>query len=268
MKTNGQGEPIRYKARLVAKGCSQKYGVDYSETFAPVVRYNTIRYLMAYAVQRKMKIYQMDAITAFLQGELEEEIFMCQPERYENGSNLVCRLNKAVYGLKQAGRQWNKKLDKFLIDIGFTKSQCDPCVYIKPNLIIAIYVDDFLIFYLDSVKLDEIRKQLHQHFRMKDVGMAKNCLGMNINQGENFIELDQIQYVREVLQRFGMDGCKPTKTPSEMNKKLTQQMITDDNSITGQVPYQEIIGSLLYLSNATRPDLAFATSDMSRFNVF
>lgn len=266
LKTNQNDEPMRYKARLVAKGCGQKAGIDYNETFAPVVRNNTIRFLVAYAVQRAMKIFQMDAVTAFLQGELDEEIYMYQPDGFTDGSDRVCKLNKAVYGLKQAGRQWNIKLDGFLISIGFEKSKCDPCVYIMIDLIIAIYVDDFLIFYTDSAKLDEIRKKLHGKFKMKDIGMAKNCLGMNINQGDGFIELDQGRYALEILQKFGMATCKAAVSPSELNQRLSLYTITGDNDIAGRVPYQEVIGSLLYLANATRPDLAYSTSDMSRFN--
>lgn len=266
VKMNERNEPARYKARLVAKGCGQRFGIDYYETFAPVVRHNSIRFLLAVAVQRRMKIHQMDVITAFLQGDLEEDIFMQQPEGYKDNTNRVCKLNKAVYGLKQAGRQWNLKLDGFLISIGFMRSQCDPCIYMMYDLIIAIYVDDFLIFYTDDAKLDEIRSQLHQQFQMKDIGLAKSCLGMNINQGEDFIELDQHQYVHAILEKFGMTTCKPSVSPSDMSQKMSVDMINDENSIVGKVPYQEVVGSLLYLANATRPDLAFATSDMSRFN--
>lgn len=261
-----ENEPVRFKARLVAKGCGQKYGVDYTETFAPVVRHNTIRFLMAMAVKREMKVYQMDVITAFLQGDLNEEIFMLQPEKFNDGTQRVCKLNKAVYGLKQAGRQWNLKLDSYLISIGFSKSQCDPCVYVRRNLILAIYVDDFLIFYVDEGALDRLRRQLHHHFRMKDIGLAKNCLGIHIKQGNNFIELDQIPYVLEILRKFGMTECRPCKSPSATDSKLTKKPLNQQTSLVGKVPYQEVVGSLLYLANSTRPDISYATSNVSRFN--
>lgn len=128
-KRNDSGEVIRYKARLVAKGCAQKYGIDYNETFSPVVRYASIRFLIALAVKNSYKIHQMDAITAFLQGSLDEMLFMEQPEGYKDGTNRVCRLNKAVYGLKQAGRQWNVKLDDALKRFGLKKCKTDPCIY-------------------------------------------------------------------------------------------------------------------------------------------
>lgn len=266
VKNDGDDKPQRYKARLVAKGYAQKAGIDYDETFSPVVRHNTIRFLVALAAEKQMKIFQMDAITAFLQGELTEEIFMEQPEAFNDGTNRVCRLNKAVYGLKQAGRVWNKKLDGFLTNAGYVKSKCDPCVYVKGNLIIAVYVDDLLIFYSDIKKLDEAREQLHTHFKMKDIGQAKCCLGIRINQCADFIELDQSKYVIFLLQKFGMAQCKPCKTPSELNQKLTKGMVDEQNSITGTVPYQELVGSLLYLANGTRPDIAYAISEVSRFN--
>lgn len=266
LKTNDKNEPLRYKARLVAMGCGQKYGIDYEETFSPVVRHNTIRFLMALAVERNMKVYQMDAITAFLQGDLEEEIYMTQPEGFEDGSDRVCRLHRAIYGLKQAGRQWNKKLDQFLIEIGFERDKCDPCVYLKINLIIAIYVDDLLIFFTDRSLLDELKARLHQKFKMKDIGLAENCLGINIKQVNDFIELSQQKYVIAILQKFGMLNAKPAVSPSDTSKKLSKSMVNENNSITGLVPYQEAVGCLLYLANATRPDISFATSDVSRFN--
>lgn len=266
IKNDGGDGPNRYKARLVAKGYAQKAGIDYEETFSPVVRHNTIRFLMALAVECGMKVYQMDAVTAFLQGELSEEIYTEQPESFHDGTNRVCRLNKAIYGLKQAGRVWNLKLDSHLKKMGFKRSLCDPCVYIKPNIIIAVYVDDLLIFYISISDLDDTRKQLHTHFRMKDIGQAKCCLGISIKQGADFIELDQSKYILEILEKFGMQQCKPCTSPSELNLKLTNSMINEENSITGTVPYQQLVGSLLYISNATRPDIAYAISEVSRFN--
>lgn len=266
IKIDGNSGAKRYKARLVAKGFGQKEGIDFTETFSPVVRLNTIRILMALAVQNGMKIHQMDAITAFLQGDVEEELYMQQPIGFNDDSGNVCRLNKAIYGLRQAGRQWNKKLDAFLLQIGYKRSSSDPCVYIKRNLIIAIYVDDFLIFYLNLEELNTIRDQLHGKFSMKDVGAAKYCLGITINQMNDCIELDQSHYINNVFKQFGMSECKAAKTPSELNEKLSRQMFDEKNSLVGKVPYQEAVGCLLYMANATRPDICHATSDVSRFN--
>lgn len=223
----------------MAKGYAQRAGIDYDETFAPVVRHNTIRTLIALAAQQNINIFQMDAITAFLQGDLIEDIFMEQPEGFHDGTKRVCQLNRAVYGLKQAGRVRNRKLDGYLTSIGFIKSLCDPCVYVKANLIIAVYVDDLLIFYRNDHELNETRQLLHKKFRMKDIGLAKCCLGIHINQDTNYIELSQSKYIIDVLKKFGMAQCKPCGTPSELNQKLTKDMVNDENRITGMVPGME-----------------------------
>lgn len=267
-KTDENGNVTRYKARLVAKGCSQKYGIDYGETFAPVIRYTSIRFLIALAAKNHLKIHQMDAITAFLQGDLDETIYMEQPELYSDGTKRVCKLNRAIYGLKQAGRQWNIKLDAALRKFGLVKSKLDPCLYYSGNLnhLVAIYVDDFLIFYKSDKQLDKLKRFLCETFKMKDIGPAKHCIGVRIQQEIDTIRLDQTNYIREILERFGMGECKPVGTPSDTNQKLSTQMVNDENSIVGQVPYQEAVGCLLYLAGATRPDIAFAVNDVSRFN--
>lgn len=264
-KTDDHGKIIRYKARLVAKGCSQKYGVDYLETYAPVVRPASIRFLIALAVRNGMKIYQLDAVTAFLQGNLREEIYMEQPDGYEDDTSRVCKLNKAIYGLKQAGREWNNKLDHSLKKFGFKRCKADPCIYHFKSLkiIIAVYVDDFLIFYVNDEQLSKVKCFLSHAFKMKDIGLAKNCLGLNINQTEEYIEIHQIPYVEEILHRFCMVGCKPVNSPMDPNTKLVFDPKSD---FTGKIGYQELIGALLYLAGATRPDIAFAVNFLSRFN--
>lgn len=223
---------------------------------------------MALAVKKNFRIHQMDVITAFLQGDLKEEIFMEQPEAYHNGSNLVCKLNRSVYGLKQAGRQWNLKLDNALKKFGLIRSLMDPCIYYtkKMNLLIAIYVDDFLIFYTKLDELNDLKKFLNETFKMKDLGPAKHCIGINIKQTGKGIELNQTRYIEEVLNRFRMQDCKPVKNPSDTNQKLSVQLVTEENSLVGKVPYQELVGCLLFLSQATRPDIAFAVNNVSRFN--
>lgn len=267
-KCDDKGKIIRYKARYVAKGYSQLHGVDYNDTFSPVVRHSSIRFLFAVAVKLRLKIHQLDVVTAFLQGDLEETIFMEQPDCYVDNTNKVCRLNKPIYGLKQASRQWNKKLDSALQNFGLKRSKNDPCIYfsMNTNIIIAVYVDDFLIFYLHECELMEMMKFMDQSFRIKDLGPARKCIGININQLKDAIEIDQCQYVEEILKRFNMDKCKPVKTPSDLNNKLTMRWLNETNDITGKVPYQEAVGSLMYLAQATRPDIAFAVGDVSRFN--
>lgn len=268
IKEDTSGKMIRYKARLVAKGCSQQYGIDYEETFSPVVRYSTIRILIAMAVKKGLKIDQMDAITAFLQGELSDEIYIEQPDGFKDGSKKVCRLKKAMYGLKQAGRAWNLKLEAALKSFGLIKSKLDPCVYYNTDttLIVAIYVDDILIFWKNESVLNEIKTSLSNSFKMKDMGKAQGCIGIRITQTNDGVELDQSKYINEILARFNMNDAKPISTPSDPGQKLSIEMITEDDSKNHDIPYQEAVGSLLYVAQCTRPDIAFAINDVSRFN--
>lgn len=266
-KRDVDGNVIRHKARLVVKGFTQRYGIDYDQTYSPVVRYTSIRFLIALAVKNQLKIHQMDAITAFLQGEIDTEIFIEQPDGFKDDSNRVCKLNRAMYGLKQAGRVWNKKLDSTLKNFGLKSSCMDPCIYYANDLqlIVAIYVDDFLIFYHDEQQLKQLKGQLCERFRMKDMGAAKGCVGIRIKQSSNSIELDQTVYIEEVLKRFGMSESKPIGNPSDTSIKLTANMEVNDNK-NDVIPYQQAIGCLLFISGSTRPDISFSVNDASRFN--
>lgn len=274
-KRNEQGDVVRFKARLVVKGCAQIPELDYSETFSPVIRYGSIRYLIALAAAHHFQIDQMDAVTAFLQGDLEEDIYISQPEGFDDSTGRVCKLNKAMYGLKQSGRQWNKKLDKAMKRRGFLRSRVDPCVYILFQdriivLIIAIYVDDFLILWKDSCERDKIKQSLSTEFKMKDLGPAKNCIGLRItHDDEGSYYLDQEHFINEIIERFGMTDCKPVSTPSDPSQKLSKEMspkTDDEQKLMENVPYQKLIGALLYLVQGTRPDIAFSVGDASRYN--
>lgn len=269
IKRDEAGVVVRHKARLVAKGCSQRYGVDYVETYSPVVRHTSLRFLTALAVKNGLKIDQMDAVTAFMQGELTEEIYIEQPEGFNDGTNKVCKLNRAINGLKQSGRVWNIKLVKSLKSFGLIQSKMDPCVFYEKsqNLLLAIWVDDIFIFWKDKSILDLLKKSLNSTFKMKDMGTATNCVGIRISYTEDCICLDQSTYTNEVLKRFGMEECKPVSTPSDINQKLS--LNATSNSEEGgsiSVPYQELVGCLLFLVQGTRPDIAFAVHDVSRFN--
>lgn len=265
-KRNNDGEIIRHKARLVARGFSQRYGIDYEETYSPVVRYTSIRVLMSIAAIEKLKIHQMDAVTAYLQGDIDEEIYIKQPEGYEDGTDRVCRLNRSIYGLKQAGRCWNNKLDKTLKDFGLKASKMDPCIYhtCDLKLIIAIYVDDFLIFYKDVNDLEKLKKDLCSSFKMKDMGEAKGCIGIRISQSSRGIALDQNTYIKDVLKRFGMDDCKPIGNPCATDKGLPND--EEKSGELSNIPYRQLVGCLLFIAQATRPDIAFAVNYASRFN--
>lgn len=268
LKRSATGEIVRYKARLVAKGCSQRYGLDYEETFSPVVRYESIRFLLAHAAKNGFKVDQMDAVTAFLQGDLDEEIYTDQPEGFDDKSGQVCRLNRAMYGLKQAGRQWNHKLNAALVDIGLVKSKEDPCVYysVEMGVILAVYVDDVMILWKNESKLRALKSALCTKFMMKDMGRAMNIVGISIEYTKDGIAIHQRRYIESILKRFGMENAKPSVTPSDPAQKLSIKMVDESAGALENVPYQQAVGCLLYLVQATRPDIAFSVNDVSRFN--
>lgn len=270
-----QDGTTRYKARLVIKGCAQRHGIDYEETFAPVVKYNSIRYLLAMAVEHNMEIEQLDAVTAFLQGELKENVFMFQPEHYNDGTDKICKLNRAMYGLKQAGRAWNEKLDTAIRDIGLVRSKADPCIYFKLDkksfIIIAIYVDDILIFSTNKNDSSIIKKELCARFKMKDIGDVKSILGFRITRDRNngILLLDQEDYIKKILERFNMGECNPVSTPVDVNVKLDKSMspkTEKERNEMKSVPYQEAVGSLLYAAQGTRPDISYAVNLVSRYS--
>lgn len=275
-KTNGQGKITRHKSRLVAKGCSQREGIDYFETFSPVVRYSSIRLLMALTVKFELTIEQMDVVTAFLHGDIKETIYMKQPEGFDDKTGRVCRLIKALYGLKQASREWNNKLNKVLLAAGFKRCKSDPCIYIRrlgdSVVIVAVYVDDLLIFYNNTEWKDELKSILKQHFKMTDLGLANNVLGMRIDydRQKKVICLDQRKYTEAILRKFRMFDCDPVKLPMDPNQKLTKEMSPKTDCEYEQmqsIPYQEAVGSILYLAQCTRPDIAFSIAIVSQFNI-
>lgn len=265
-KTNDKGEIIRFKARLVIKGYAQRKGSDYDETYAPVVRYTSIRFLLSLAAKYDLDIFQMDAISAFLQGDIDTEIYMSQPEQYKE-NNQVCILHKSIYGLKQASRQWNLKLNSILLKIGLQRSHVDPCIYYLVNesttVYIAVWVDDLLIFTNNKDKTTEIKDKLKGECSMKDLGEMKNCIGININRNREagMIMLDQEKYINLVLNRFNMSECKPVCTPIEVNAKFEKNPENEKQNI----PYREAVGCLIYLAHVTRPDITYAVNKLSQY---
>nr|AAV44166.1 putative polyprotein [Oryza sativa Japonica Group] len=224
-KLRPDGTIEKYKVRLVAKGYTQKEGEDFFDTYSPVARLTTIRVLLALAASHGLLVHQMDVKTAFLNGELEEEIYMDQPDGYvlEGQEGMMCKLLKSLYGLKQAPKQWHEKFDTTLTSAGFVVNEADKCVYYRygggEGVILCLYVDDILIF------------------------------GTSLN------------VIEEVLSRFGYSDCKPVPTPYDPSVLLRKnQRIARD-----QLRYSQIIGSLMYLASATRPDISFAVSKLSRF---
>ena len=189
LKSGPDGSIQRYKARLVAQGFSQRYGTDYGETFCPVVRLKSLHTIIALAVQHGLKLHQVDVATPFLNGKLEEEVYMRQPEGFvtKGQEHLVCKLKKSIYGLKQSPHCWNTTFDDQLKDMGFIQPTSDPCVYKnsgRENFLIGVYVDDIILVGKSDRKIDEVKKALGAKFNIKDMGKLHYFLGMNILQDE------------------------------------------------------------------------------------
>ena len=269
---------VRYKARLVAKGYAQKEGVDYNEVFSPVVKHTSIRVLLALVAQMDMELVQLDVKTAFLHGDLKEEIYMTQPEGFKvaGKEKMVCKLEKSLYGLKQSPRQWYKRFDKFMIRIKYTKGSYDQCVYFRKLedgsfIYLLLYVDDMLIASKCSKEIENLKAQLNKEFEMKDLGEAKKILGMEICRDRKLrrLCLTQSQYLKKVLTQFGMnEKSKPVSTPLAPHFKISASMSPKDEAereYMTRVPYANIVGSLMYAMVCTRPDIAHAVGIVSRY---
>ena len=222
-------------------------------------------------MQHGLKLHQVDVATAFLNGKLEEDVYMRQPEGFvtKGQEHLVCKLKKSIYGLKQSPRCWNITLDDQLKDMGFIQSTSDPCVYKNSGgetFLIGVYVDDIILAGKNDKIIDEVKKALGAKFNIKDMGKLHYFLGMNIQQDEKTgnVWIGQPAYVESILKKFGMNNSKLVSTPIDPNTKLTK--ITDDEQSIDQQLYQSAIGSLLYLSGGTRPDITFSVSNLAKFS--
>ena len=227
-KTGADGSVERHKARLVAQGYTQRYGTDYDETFCPVVRQESLRVLIALSVQNGFKLHQVDVTTAFLNGTLEEEVLMRQPEGFEikGKEHLVCKLKKSIYGLKQSPRCWNVALDAQLKEMGFTQSTNDPCIYHRKTggdiFYMGVYVDDIVLAGRTERALNEVKTELSRKFDIKDLGELNYFLGVKVEQREdNAVWIGQPAYTKCLLETLGMQDCKPVSTPVGSSSKLT-----------------------------------------------
>ncbi|KAK5773310.1 hypothetical protein PVK06_049616 [Gossypium arboreum] len=269
---------IRYKARLVAKGYAQKEGIDYNEVFSPVVKHLSIRILLALVAQYDLELVQLDVKTAFLHGDLEEEIYMTQPDGFKvaGKENWVCKLTKSLYELKQSPRQWYKRFDQFMKGQRYTRSKFDHCVYFQKLqegtfIYLLLYVDDMLIASKSKIEIERLKTQLNLEFEIKDLGEAKKIFGMEIwrDRAHDRVSLSQKQYLKKVLQQFGMnEQTKPVSTPLASHFKLSAQLSPSTNTEREymlQVPYSNAVGSLMYAMVCTRPDISQTVSIVSRY---
>lgn len=261
-KPNGQIE--RFKARLVARGFTQTHGVDYFETFSPVVKFTSVRTILALAAFQNMQLLQFDIKTAFLNGELNETVFMKQPVGYNDGTDKVCKLVKSLYGLKQASRAWNEKFTNFIEIFGFKASDADPCVFVcnkdGETIILAIYVDDGLMAATNEKCFKPIIEHLEKQFEVKFF-QADCYLGIQIHRSsDGSIHINQKAYANKTVNRFGLADANAVVVPVD-------QSVLSNNTGEGQVkfPYRQAIGSLMYLAIGTRPDICYAVNLLSRF---
>lgn len=255
-----------FKARLVAKGFQT---TEFSETYSPVGNLCTFRTLLALANEQNLEMCQMDVKTAFLHGKLKEHIYMNLPEDlYEE--NFVCKLNKSIYGLKQAPKCWNEQFHNHMKNLNFTCSNFDTCLYLKKThdvmLICFLFVDDLLILCNDLKEIEKFKRQLGQTFDMVDLGEVKTFLGINIERDRKVgtIKIHQSEYIKSILHRFGMTECKGIKTPIEKGLKLGMAEASEELT---QHPYRELVGCLMYVMIGSRPDICFALNYFSKFQV-
>jgi transposase InsO family protein len=267
---NKQGEDglvVRNKARLVAQGFCQKEGIDYGETFAPVARLEAIRILLAFAASRGFKLYQMDVKSAFLNGYIEEEVYVKQPPGFEHPKfpNHVFKLQKALYGLKQAPRAWYARLKTFLLENGFKMGSVDKTLFLlrqgNDSLIVQIYVDDIIFGGSSHFLVAKFAESMSKEFEMSMMGELTFFLGLQIKQTQEGTFVHQGKYTIDVLKKFDMADAKPISTPIPTSAALDAD---EDGESVDQKEYRSMIGSLLYLT-ATRPDIHFAVCLCARF---
>jgi hypothetical protein len=266
VKYKSDGTVERYKARLVAKGYSQVEGLDFFDTFSPVAKLTTVRLLLALSAINNWHLHQLDVNNAFLHGELQEDVYMHIPDGVTCARpNQVCKLQKSLYGLKQASRKWNERLTSLLLREGYTQSTADYSLFTLTNdanfTALLVYVDDIVLAGNDLMEFTRIKGILDSAFKIKDLGVLKYFLGLEVAHSKLGITISQRKYCLDLLKDSGLLGSKPVVTPLDPSAKLHQdkgQLYEDVSS------YRRLIGKLLYLTN-TRPDISFATQQLSQF---
>jgi hypothetical protein len=260
-----------YKARVVVKGYLQKEGVDFQEIFAPTAKHITLRVVLHLAAVHDWELEQIDFVTAFLNGDLEEEIFMEQVPGHEDPKypDRVCKLKKALYGLKQAPRQWFAKLKAALTSMGFVQHAADSCLFMRMTgvqvFLVVVYVDDLILAASSKTELKDFKQTMADKFAMKDLGELETYLGLKIirDREKRTIALSQSKYIENMLERFELMEAHPCPTPLELGHDLTSPVHT--SAPKSSVPYPQLVGTLMYIMVCTRPDICYALSVLTRY---
>jgi hypothetical protein len=253
------------KARLVIKGYRQKHGIDYHDTFAAVSRMDSVRCIVASTVLKGWKLHQFDAVTAFLHGDIDTDIYMELPEGFKK-EGYVCRLQRSLYGLKQAPRIWYRCVQRVLQSNGFTMAQSDNCVFYKDNCVVCVYVDDFLVAGATDQDIENVRKALESEFKLNDLGTPRLFLGIQFSfHHDGSVSIHQHQYIQKVLSDFCMENCQPKNTPMSPKTLLNPRPDEEDLDRDARERYCSAVGALMYLMVGTRPDIAFVLGTLSRF---
>lgn len=259
-KEKNEGEKTIHKARLVARGFQQDENFNFEDTYAPVAKLQTLRILLAVSVQKGMDIHQMDVVCAFLNGDIDEIVYMNKPDGFKSNLDTVLRLNKSLYGLKKSPKYWNVKLNDFLIEQGFKRSENDLCLYVKNGTYILVYVDDILLISNRGNEIKSLKDKFKDTFKMKDLGIISKYLGMQIVKEGNKVKISQTEYIRSVLKKFNMDKCKPVSVPIDPN--FTYSGEADPKF---EAKCRSLIGALLYVSLCSRPDIMVSVSILARY---
>lgn len=267
LKRNEADEVVKFKARVVAQGHTQQFGIDYDQVFAPVTRQTTLRTFLTVAANRGLVVRHLDVKTAYLNGTLEEEIFMRQPPGFAvpGQEELVCRLKRSIYGLRQSARCWNRRLNDVLIKLGFKASAADQCLYVKKDgevtVLLLVYVDDMLLASSNEAEMERVYQGLAQEFEITSLGEIRHFLGLEVRRedGAYFVRLKQ--YIEKLLDKHGMDQAKTAKSPMDSGYLKSQETskLLEDSTV-----YRSLVGGLLYLSVIARPDIAAAMAILGR----
>ncbi|GKA55636.1 ribonuclease H-like domain-containing protein, partial [Tanacetum coccineum] len=262
-KFNADGSLSRYKARLVANGRSQQQGIDFDETFSPVVKPATIRTVLSLAVTRDWPIHQLDVKNAFLHGQLSETVYMHQPPGFVDSAHpdYVCHLQRSLYGLKQAPRAWFQRFASFITRVGFQHSKTDTSLFVyhmgSDVAYLLLYVDDIILTASSTALLQRIITLLHSEFAMTDLGSLNYFLGVSAQRSKSGLFLSQSKFAEEILERAHMQHCNPCKTPVDTESKLG----SDGDPVSDPTLYRSLAGALQYLT-FTRPDISYVVQQI------